>query len=182
MSDVTAVADPPVELTALQRAQAAVGATKVVDATTGITTNVEGVQPDESAVPAAARATLKDRLKKREVATALAVLDEDTVLKVTGLRSGQMDELRNMAKGDDGEGDDPDNVNISRSQARMFEAMVTDPETNEKVFEGWSEEEFAEFPLRDAAIILRAIAAVNGQTTEPGKGSPSTPGDASSSQ
>lgn len=166
---------------ALDRALAKVGATvKVVDGE-----RVELTPPATvSAVPEAARSRLTDRLKKREVKKAIAVLppddpnDEPTLILVTGLESGQMDELREMARDD--EEDESDKVNVSRSQARMFMAMCTDPETGEKAFEGWEEDDFKHFPLADASIILRAIGQVNGQTSEPGKGSPST-ADADSS-
>lgn len=132
---------------------------------------------EQSAVPEAARAALKDRLKKREVKRALAVLDDETTVLVTGLRSRQMDAIRALAQQDEEEGTE---TSVTTTQAQMFRLMCTDPETGEKVFEDWSDEDFAEFPLADATIIMQAIAVVNGKTSAPGKGSPST-GDADSS-
>lgn len=132
-----------------------------------------GPAADEStsAVPAAARARLKDRLRKREVKRALAELPDGEQILVIGLRSGQMDEIRGMNDEDEETGDSP---SVTKTQGRMFRAMCYDPVDESPVFEDWTDEEFAQFPLADATVIMKAIGIVNGAGTEPGKGSPST--------
>lgn len=135
---------------------------------------------EQSAVPAEARSKLKDRLKKRKVKEAIAQLDDGEQILVIGLRSGQMDEIRSDNEEDEESGDDKPSV--TKTQARMFRSMCFDPIDRTPVFDDWTEAEFEDFPLADATVIMKAIGIVNGNTSEPGKDSPSTGADDSSSQ
>lgn len=172
-------------------ALAAVGATAAV-----IDGETVALEPHDataaSAVPAEAKARLTDRLKKREVKKALVVLpteegEEPLVLLVSGLKSGQMDEIRQQFEEPDEDLDAPGEKDasgeeISARQAAMFRLQVTDPHSKEFVFAEWSDEDFKEMPLADSMLIMQAVMKVNGHTTEPGKDSPSTTADDSSSQ
>lgn len=135
-------------------------------------------------VPAAMRARTKDRLKKRAVKRAIARLDGEeegdfTDVLVIGLKSGQMDEIRALFPPQE-EGDDTPQA-VGPMQRAMFKLMCFDPEDETPLFDDWTDAEFDDFPLADGNVIMKAIAIVNGQTSEPGKGSPSTAGDDSSS-
>lgn len=135
-------------------------------------------QPEPSRVPEAARARLTDRLKKRRVMHALAQFEDGEAVLVKGLESGQMDEIRAASRDED----DPDaEVDTTQLNNKMLRIMCYDPETDEKVFEHWTDEELATFPLADLAVIMTSISIVNGNTPAPGKESPSTAAAASSS-
>jgi hypothetical protein len=163
-----------------------------------------------SAVPAAARGRLQDRLRKRKPIRELVDLGDGDVVLVKGMDVLAAEAMQARVRATEG---DPEEEAAPASMASrnpiMMRSMCFDPETLEPVFgtgeivayrdprtgeqqslqderftepvvDGFTDEEINGLPIGDVNKLMQAINRVMGLDGGPGKGSPST-GDADSS-
>ncbi|AYD87361.1 hypothetical protein SEA_VALENTINIPUFF_66 [Microbacterium phage ValentiniPuff] len=151
--------------------------------------------PAVSAVPAAARERLTDRLHKRQVREKLVDIGDGDQVLVRGMDAYAIESLN---AGDDDSIDEDSKPKITEQQPRMLRAMCfdpidgsklfgtgeqigVDPKTDQPIIDGWTDHQINKLPMDVLNPLMSGVNYVMGRGTEPGKDSPSTPDTASSS-
>jgi len=161
--------------------------------------NVEEQIPT-SAVPAAFRGRLTDRLMKRQPRQKIVDLGDGDLILVRGMDAYAVEAMQERLAINTDPDADPDEAEkpkkITEAQPGMLRTMCFDPEDGSSVFgsgqqigvdeqgqpviDGWTDHQINKLPMDVINQLMTAVNYVMGRGTEPGKDSPST-GDTDSS-
>lgn len=151
-----------------------------------------------SAVPAAARGRLSDRLQKRKVKEVTVDLGDGDLVLVRGMDVVAVEEMNEAIRREDGDEAEGAPTKITKVNPRMLRLMCFDPEdgsrlfgtgqqigvhpeTDQPIIDGWTNEQINALPMDVVNRLMSAVNEVMGRTSEPGKDSRSTDAAASSS-